>query len=85
MWYLIVSILDLCPLSYFDDNKVIYKVKIKLESCHIFFHFTFTDHFKAVLLFVGHLCYVCLVFVMLSHLLIAALWSSAGNGLTSWL
>ena len=29
-----------------------------------------------------HLCYLCLVFVMLLHLYIAALWSSAGKGLT---
>ena len=27
----------------------------------------------------------CIVFVMLSRLLIAALWSHAGKGLTSWL
>ena len=32
-----------------------------------------------------HLCYLCLVFVMLSRLLIVALWSPAGKGLTSWL
>ena len=32
-----------------------------------------------------HLCYVCLVFVMLSCLFIAALWSPEGKGLTSWL
>ena len=32
-----------------------------------------------------HLCYLCLVFVMLSFLFIAALWSPAGKGLTSWL
>ena len=32
-----------------------------------------------------HLCYLCLVFVMLSHLFIAALWSPAEKGLTSWL
>ena len=35
--------------------------------------------------FVDHLCYLCLVFVMLSHLLIAALRSPARKGLTSWL
>ena len=29
--------------------------------------------------------YLCFVFVMLSCLLIAALWSPAGKGLTSWL
>ena len=32
-----------------------------------------------------HLCYLFLVFVMLSHLFIAVLWSLAGKGLTSWL
>ena len=33
----------------------------------------------------GHLCYVCLVFDMLSRLFIAALWSPAGKGLTIYL
>ena len=32
-----------------------------------------------------YLCYLCLAFVMLLHLFIIALWSSAGKGLTSWL
>ena len=32
-----------------------------------------------------HLYYLCLVFVMLSRLFTAALWSPAGKGLTSWL
>ena len=32
-----------------------------------------------------HLCYLCLVFVMLSRPFIAALWSPSGKGLTSWL
>ena len=31
-----------------------------------------------------HLCYLCLVFAMLSPLFIDALWSHAGKGLTSW-
>ena len=35
--------------------------------------------------FVDYLCYLCLVFVMLPRLFIAALWSPAGKGLTSWL
>ena len=30
-----------------------------------------------------HLCFLCLVFLMLSRLIIAALWSLAGKGLTS--
>ena len=32
-----------------------------------------------------HLCYLFLVFFILSRLFIAALWSPAGEGLTSWL
>ena len=32
----------------------------------------------------AHLCYLCLVFVMISCRFIAALCSSAGKGLTSW-
>ena len=32
-----------------------------------------------------HLCYLCLVFVMLLRLFIAALWSLAGKELASWL
>ena len=32
-----------------------------------------------------NLCYLCLVFVMVSRLFIAALWSPEGKGLTSWL
>ena len=35
--------------------------------------------------FVDHLCYLCLVFVMLSRLFIAASWSPAGKGLAHWL
>ena len=35
--------------------------------------------------FVDHLCYLCLVIVMLSRLFIATLWSPAGKMLTSWL
>ena len=31
------------------------------------------------------LCYFCIVFVMFSRLLIAALWLPAGKGLTFWL
>ena len=32
-----------------------------------------------------HVCFLCLVLLMLSLLFIAALWSPAGRGLTSWL
>ena len=32
-----------------------------------------------------HLCFLCLVFLKLPRLFMAALWSPAGKGLTSWL
>ena len=32
-----------------------------------------------------HFCYLCFVFVMLSYVFNAALWSPTGKGLTSWL
>ena len=32
-----------------------------------------------------HLCYLCLVVVMLSRMFIAAVWPPSGKGLTSWL
>ena len=32
-----------------------------------------------------HLCYLCLVCVVLSRLFIAAVWLPAGKGLSSWL
>ena len=32
-----------------------------------------------------HLCYLCLVFVLLLSLFVAALWSPVGKGLSSWL
>ena len=35
--------------------------------------------------FVDHLCYLCFVFAMRSHLFIAALWSPKGKGLNSCL
>ena len=41
--------------------------------------------FKGGTSFVDRLCYLSLVFAMLSCLLIAALWSPAGKGLTSML
>ena len=34
--------------------------------------------------FVDHLCFLCLVFLMILRLFIAALWSPAGKGLVSW-
>ena len=33
----------------------------------------------------AHLCYFCLVFVMLKRLFMAAIWSPSGKGLAPWL
>ena len=41
--------------------------------------------FQGGISFVDDLCYICLVFVMLLHLFIAALWLPEWKGLTSWL
>ena len=41
--------------------------------------------FQGGISFVDHLCYLCFVFVMLSRLFIAALWSPEGKGLANWL
>ena len=35
--------------------------------------------------FCGSFVFLCLVFLMLLYLFLAALWSPAGKGLTSWL
>ena len=45
----------------------------------------FTDRFKVVLLLWIILYCLCLVIVILSCLFIAALWSSIGKGVASWL
>ena len=45
----------------------------------------FDRPFRSGTSFVDHFCYLCLVFVMLSHLFIAVSWSPSGKGLTSWL
>ena len=45
----------------------------------------FYSPFQGGTSFVDHLCYLCLMFVMLSRLFIATLWSPAGKGLTFWL
>ena len=45
----------------------------------------FYQPFQGGTSFVDHLCYLYLVFVILLRLFIAALWSPAGKGLTSWL
>ena len=54
-------------------------------SKEMFWKKVFTDRSKAILRFMDLLCYLCLVFVMLSRMFIAALWSPARKELTSWL
>ena len=63
-------------------------------ACTITFHYSFpwissmSWPFQGGASFVDHFCYfcyLCFLFVMLSCLFIAALCSSAGKGLTSWL
>ena len=85
-------------LSVLGDNVWLGKgsfmqTKILFVLIHIWCHETgvspavkyFTDRLKNGTPFVDHLSYFCLVLVILSHLFIAALWSHAGKGLTSWL
>ena len=69
VWYLIVSIPDLCHLETCLSPPVKYVYQ----------------PFQGGTSFVYHLCYLCLVLVMLSCLFIPALWSPAGKGQTSWL
>ena len=47
--------------------------------------FMFYWPFQGGASFVDHLCYLCIVLVKLSRLLVASLWSPAGNGLTTQL
>ena len=65
------------PVKYFTDRSK------AVLSLNIFYTINTNDVQHTS--FVDHLCYLCIVFVMLSRLLIAVLWSPAGKGLTSWL
>ena len=42
-------------------------------------------HFSGFTRRLDHWCFLCLVFLMLSRLFIAAVWSPAEEGLNSWL
>ena len=90
MWYLIVSIPDLCTLTYFK-----YLI-ISLKVTHFALNITFMPisvqkiilieyqggtSFVDLLCFCSVLCLLCLC----ARLFICALWSPAGKGLTSWL
>ena len=53
--------------------------------CLLLWIFYFFLYFPGDISSVDLLCYLCLMFVMLSRLFIAAVWSPAGKGLISWL
>ena len=58
---------------------------VETSMCLLLWIFYFFLYFPGDISSVDHLCYLCLVFVMLSHLFIAAVWSPPGKGLISWL
>ena len=67
-----------------SSNRIEKRVQFgnsSLQPSNIYFYCPFQGGTSLV----EHLRYLCLVFVMLSRLFIAALWSAAGKGLTSWL
>ena len=55
------------------------------RGCLRFVIVVFPDHTHLLFSIVDILCYLCLMFFLLSDLFIAALWSPADKGLTSWL
>ena len=60
-------------MSHFVEN-------VKMHFClYLSLPYSQENNFRK-LTFVDHLCYLCLVFVILSRLFIAALWSSEGKG-----
>ena len=63
----------------FSVNIITMNVISKLLSCFCYSECMFQGGSS----FVDHFCYLCLVFVMLLRLFIAALWSPEGKGLTS--
>ena len=65
-------------MSYFVEN-------VKMHFCLYLFLPYSQDFFFRKLTFVDHLCCLCLLFVVLSRLFIAVLWSPEGKGLTYWL
>ena len=77
---------EVVPLQNIYEFLINYSLKwvtIGKTLCLILMGFHFYWPFQGCTFFVDH--YLCLVFVMLSCLFIAALWSPAVKGLTSWL
>ena len=58
---------------------------ILIRAIHTNFLLSHTNESQGGTSFADHLCYLCLVFVILSRPFIAALWSPAGKELTTWL
>ena len=77
----------LCFVTFLNVPWSTSELRTRLATCNLFKPLIkyFYIPFHGSTSFVDHLCYLCLVFFMLSRLFIAALWSLAGIGLTSWL
>ena len=76
--------------SKVTNHKIVYVLVFKRLQIQIRDLYVIFVHFDSMVQVLGPsipgiLCYFCLVFVMFSHLFIAALWSPDGKGLTSWL
>ena len=64
-----------------SELRVSWRRETSLSTPEKYFYWPFQDGTS----FVDHLWCLCLVFLKFSRLFIAALWSPAGKGLTSWL
>ena len=82
-WHVLINVLCLCPTVPWVDLQGV------IVTFHVQTHLRFESYkpykFKLSIDFkksfkVDHLCYLCLVFLMLTSLFIAALWSPAGKG-----
>ena len=79
--YVLKYMLSLVSLDKMQNICTFMRKSLKSEGRAFYFYW----RFEGGTCLVDHLCYFCIVLVMLSRLLVAALWSSAGKGLTSWL
>ena len=72
---------------YCLENSVVPDEMLQYAAFHLVLHCLSKDPFKGGASFVDHFCYLWLSYVLVfsSCLLIVALWSPAGKGLTSWL
>ena len=72
-------------MTHHDANYVTFSTKIKKNIDILLNSFIFYILVKINLPLWIICVFLCLVFLMLWRLFIAALWSPAGKGLTSWL